>query len=193
MKKFNKTPLATAMGTAIVSAFTTTAVNAESNPFAMSELSDGYMQVAQSDNAAGYTVKPWGKKATEASCGEGKCGSMMDGDKMKKGMESVCGAMMKGKEGSCGETKKTTEGKCGEGKCGSMMDGSKMKKGMESACGAMMKGKEGACGEMKKASEMSCGAMMDGGKMKKGMESVCGAMMKGKEGACASNAKTSDE
>jgi len=187
MKKINKTPLAAAMSTAVVTAFTASPAQAESNPFAMTELSDGYMQVAQSDGASGYTVKPWGKKANEASCGEGKCGGMMDGDKMKKGQESSCGAMMKGKEGACGAmdkaAAKTAEGKCGEGQCGSMMDGNKMKKGMESSCGAMMKGKEGACGSMDKKTdkggEMSCGAMMD--KMKSG-EMSCGAMMKKMKG-----------
>jgi uncharacterized low-complexity protein len=40
--------------------------------------------------------------APAAKSGEGKCGQMMDGDKMKKGMENVCGANMKGKEGACG-------------------------------------------------------------------------------------------
>ncbi len=191
MKKIKKTPLAAAMSTVVISAFTASAANAEANPFAMTELSDGYMQVADSDTSANYTIKPWGKKANEASCGEGKCGAMMDGDKMKKGMENVCGAMMKGKEGSCGDSKKaakkSSEGKCGEGKCAGMMDGDKMKKGMESSCGAMMKGKEGSCGDLKKGAkgkmegmdmkggEMSCGAMME--KMKSG-EMSCGAMMK---------------
>ncbi len=189
MKKINKTPLAAAMSTAVVSVFTATPVTAESNPFAITELPEGYMQIAENN----YTVVPWGgeqgKKSNEASCGEGKCGDMMDGDKMKKDKESSCGAMMKGKEGACGDmdkkAKKATEGKCGEGKCGDMMDGKKMKKGMESSCGAMMKGKEGACGDMDKKSgkggEMSCGEMMEKmkkmkGKMKDG-EMSCGAMM----------------
>ena len=59
------------------------------------------MQVAEADK--NYKIKPFPKKVEEASCGEGKCGSMMDGDKMKKGMEGQCGEMMKGKEGACGE------------------------------------------------------------------------------------------
>jgi len=42
-------------------------------------------------------VKPADTKAAEATSS-----GMMDGDKMKKGMESACGAMMKGKEGACG-------------------------------------------------------------------------------------------
>jgi len=161
MKKLNKTSLATAVGTAVVSTFAVSAVNAESNPFTMNELSDGYMQVAESDQS-GYTVKPFSQKAKkEAACGEGKCGAMMDGDKMKKGMENSCGAMMKGKEGSCGEM--------GKGNMKGMGD-MKMKEG-EMSCGAMM--------EKMKSGEMSCGAMME--KMKgmdmKGGEMSCGAMM----------------
>ena len=163
MRKIKKTPLAAAIGTAVVSAFTATAAHAEANPFGMTELSDGYMQVAEASK--GYTVIPATKTAKEASCGEGKCGSMMDGDKMKKDMEGKCGDMMKGKEGKCGAAKKAAEGKCA-----SMMDGDKMKKGMEGSCGDMMKGKEGACG-MKKAAEGKCG------------EGKCG------EGKCAANKK----
>ncbi len=49
MKKFNKTPLAAAMGAAFISTFAATAANAEANPFGMTELSTGYMQVAEAD------------------------------------------------------------------------------------------------------------------------------------------------
>ena len=199
MKKNNKTPLAAAMSTAVVSAFTVTAVNAESNPFAMTELSDGYMQIAE----ANYNVVPWGgkkaKKANEASCGEGKCGSMMDDGKMKKGMESSCGAMMKGKEGACGDMKKGAgksnkmsgmDMKGGEMSCGAMME--KMKSG-EMSCGAMM--------EKMKSGEMSCGAMMEKMKSKMGnMDMKGGKMsgmdMKGGEMSCGSKidpAKASGE
>lgn len=64
------------------------------NPFAMNELSSGYMQLA------------------EGKCGEGKCGGAK---KSTKKMEGKCG------EGKCGGAKKDMkkmEGKCGEGKCG---------------------------------------------------------------------------
>lgn len=120
MKKINKTPLAAAMGAAFISTISATAVNAEANPFGMSEMSNGYMQVAAADKAGemacganmGGMVKPKtpegacaGKKsmaAPETKGSEGSCGGMMEGGKMKKGMENVCGAMMKGKEGACG-------------------------------------------------------------------------------------------
>jgi uncharacterized low-complexity protein len=92
-KKTTLKPLAVAMGAAIVTSLAATnTANAAENPFAMSELSSGYM-VAE---------------AAEGKCGEGKCG----GEK-KAAEEGKCG------EGKCGAEKKTDkEGKCGEGKCG---------------------------------------------------------------------------
>jgi uncharacterized low-complexity protein len=147
MKKITKTPLAAAMGVAFISTLSATAANAEANPFGMTELSQGYMQLAEADKAGemkcGADMKMDDKakpKLPEAACAgakhidgvkhdapaadtkasEAKCGNMMDGDKMKKGMESSCGAMMKGKEGACGamgtgESMKGKEGACGEG------------------------------------------------------------------------------
>lgn len=160
------------IGTAVISTFgSMTAVQAESNPFAVTELSEGYMQLAAFVGGKPTAPAIEEKTATPApasttkkvdgACGEGKCGEMMKGDKMKKGMESTCGEMMKGKEGKCGmkkkcdhkKSKKAQEGKCGEGKCGEMMKNGKMKKGLEGACGDMMKGKEGACGMEKKPVE----------------------------------------
>lgn len=204
MKKINKSPLAAAMGAAFISTLAASPANAETNPFGLSELSSGYMQVAAAEMACGANMDmtkskapegacagkptkaadkpaaaaPAAKPAAEGSCGEGMCGAMMQGGKMKPGMEASCGAMMKGKEGACGATDatgkddakaapgaasghdahaaeskhadnlaaKSTEGSCGEGMCGGMMQGDKMKSGMEHSCGAMMKGKDGACG-----------------------------------------------
>jgi uncharacterized low-complexity protein len=127
MKKTNKTPLAAAMGAAFLSTFAATAVNAEANPFGMTELSTGYMQVAAADKAA-----------------EMACGAAMGGMEKPKAAEGACAGNKKT------EAPKATEGKCGEGKCGAMMQGGKMKPGMEASCGAMMKGKEGSCGAMSK-------------------------------------------
>ncbi|MDD1607906.1 MAG: hypothetical protein LUQ18_05320 [Methylococcaceae bacterium] len=206
MKKIIKTPLAAAMGVAFISTFAVTAAHAEASPFGMTELSQGYMQVAEADKAAemacGANMKMDGSKAKlpEGACAgkkpadakhvmgekpaadakataEGKCGNMMEGDKMKKGMEGACGEMMKGKEGACGA-----------------MGAGESMKGKEGACGAGMKMPEGKCGDqcgeaMKKcadakAKEGSCGAAMKG--CGEGMQG-CGEMMKGKEGACAAN------
>ena len=193
MKTMNKSPLIAAMGVAVISSFSATVANAEANPFGMTELSSGYMQLAEAaemkcgaamgmDHAAPKTAEGAcaGAKTTDkAAPAEGKCGNMMDGDKMKKGMESACGAMMKGKEGACGE----------------MMKGETMK-GKEGACGAGMKMPEGKCGEQcgegmkncaaEKAKEGSCGAQMKG--CGEGMQG-CGEMMKGKEGSCAASAQ----
>lgn len=199
MKKFNKTPLTLAMGTAVVSGFAINA-QAESNPFTMTDLATGYMvaeysnktnhgacgsnvadangnKINKSAKASKSNAAPKTKKA-EGSCGEGMCGGMMEGGKMKKGMEGMCGEMMKGKEGSCG-----------------MMGGGM--KGM-SGMGGMEGMDHGAMGDMKgmdhgdmaekgeaKSEEGSCGAMMKGGDSK-GEEGSCGAMMKGGEGSCGS-------
>lgn len=189
MKKTSKSPLAAAMGVAIVSSFASAIVSAEANPFGVSELSNGYMQVAEAGKSAEMAcganmpgmagmAKPKAAegacagnkpaaaapaKAGEGKCGEGKCAAMMDGDKMKKGMESSCGAMMKGKEGSCGAAAgagmKMPEGKCAS-QCGEGMQSCPDAKAKEGACGAKMQG---------------CGEAMQG----------CAEMMKGKEGACA--------
>ena len=87
-----KTPLALAIGTAFAASLAASNIaNAapnSSNPFAMSELNSGYMQVADSH-------------MKEGKCGEGKCG----GSKSSS-------------EGKCGGSKSSSEGKCGEGKCG---------------------------------------------------------------------------
>jgi uncharacterized low-complexity protein len=128
MKKINKTPLAAAMGAAFLSTFAATAVNAEANPFGMTEMSAGYMQVSAADKAA-----------------EMACGAAMGGMEKPKAAEGACAGNKKP-----AAAKPAVEGKCGESKCGAMMQGDKMKPGMEAACGAMMKDKEGSCGAMSK-------------------------------------------
>lgn len=111
-KKKSITTLSIAASTAFVAslAMANVANAAESsNPFAMKELSSGYMQLAE--------AKCGGKMEKEGKCGEskkmkkeGKCGEAKCGGAKKK-ME---------KEGKCGEgkAKAKKEGKCGEGKCG---------------------------------------------------------------------------
>lgn len=141
MKKIT-TPFAAAMGAALISSIGATAANAESI-FGAAELSSGYMQVAEM--ACGAGMKMDAPKNAEGACAgkksnstdkpvEGKCGDMMDGDKMKKGMESMCGAMMKGKEGKCGDMHGQM---MKEGACGSMTDGDM--KGMNHGDGVKVK------------------------------------------------------
>ncbi|MDO9212766.1 MAG: hypothetical protein Q7U23_02905 [Methylococcales bacterium] len=196
MKKINKTPFAAAMGVAVISTFAAGSANAEASPFGMTDLSQGYMQVAEAEMKCGANMKMDAPKDADAKAPTASCGNMMEDGKMKPGMEAACGAMMKGKEGACGmmqpgETMKGKEGACGEGaktdaaakapeaSCGNMMEGGKMKPGMESMCGAMMKGKEGACG------------MMADGEAMKSKEGSCGAAMKTPEDKAKKSATTS--
>jgi len=202
MKKTTKT--ITTIGTALASSFAVTTVNAESNPFAMTELNSGYMQLAQADKAGemkcGSKMK---MDKSEAACGEGKCGSMMENGKMKKGLEQACGAMMKGKEGACGDMKeKASTGKVkskgysvstsgwGNKKPKKMKKNMDMKNGMNMDKGMDMKGMEGMCGGMmgKGGMDGMCGGMMGkmggmkGMDMKGGMGNMKGMDMKGDMG-----------
>jgi uncharacterized low-complexity protein len=136
-KKSTLKPLAVAMGAAFVTSLAGTNVaNAAENPFAMSELSSGYMVAEMAEGKCGGEKKA----AEEGKCGEGKCGmEMMDADgdgkitksefnatheamfsKRDKNGDGVLDASeMKTMEGKCGAEKKADkEGKCGEGKCG---------------------------------------------------------------------------
>lgn len=120
MKSSNKTPLAIAVGTTLVSGLAATAVQADSlttidtNPFELTELSAGYMQTAESDTSENGSMK-----MQDGSCGEGKCGGEMARGSEEKTAEGKCAGnkpMPKMKK-----TDKNMEGKCGEGNCGSSM------------------------------------------------------------------------
>ncbi|HIG91216.1 MAG: hypothetical protein ABGX28_04200 [Methylococcales bacterium] len=118
MKKLNKTPLAAALGTALVSSLGAATVSAEVNPFGISELSGGYMQLAEAKTGKG----------------EMKCGANMAA--MKKD-EMKCGAnmaAMKKDEMKCGAKMGMKEGTCGEGQCGAMMMGEAPKMPTEGKC-----------------------------------------------------------
>ncbi len=81
---------AIAIGTALAGSIALGTANAAENPFGMTELSGGYMQVAMS----------------EGKCGEGKCGG-----KKEESSEGKCGGKKEdSSEGKCGE------GKCGGNK-----------------------------------------------------------------------------
>jgi uncharacterized low-complexity protein len=84
-------------GTALaLSVMGNSAMAAQSNPFVMTELNQGYAVAA-----------------AEAKCGEGKCG----GNKEAKPAEANGGSKDESAEKQSGEGK-CGEGKCGEGKCG---------------------------------------------------------------------------
>ena len=88
---------------------------AAANPFAASDITGGYQQLADNEgscgNHGGDAAK--GDKSKEGKCGadkmkkEGKCGEGKCGDKMMKDKKDKAG-----KEGKCGDKSKH-EGKCG--------------------------------------------------------------------------------
>lgn len=83
MKKIQKTPFALAMSASLLP-FAANAVQTDSNPFALSDLSSGYMQTAEAD-------KDGASKMKDGACGEGQCGGkMMDKSTDKKAIEAVC-------------------------------------------------------------------------------------------------------
>lgn len=92
--KHDKKTLATIIGASFVTSLSAGAVNAAENPFALKDLANGYMQVAEA-----------GKEKKEGACGEGKCGAQM-----MKSPEMKCGAGMKKEEKP--QDQKAMEGKC---------------------------------------------------------------------------------
>jgi uncharacterized low-complexity protein len=105
-KRSCRKPVAAAIGAAFAGTLGMSGLaGAAENPFGLSELDSGYMQVASSHG--------------EGKCGEGKCGESKEKSEGKCG-EGKCGESKEKAEGKCGESKEKSEGKCGEGKCGSM-------------------------------------------------------------------------
>lgn len=108
-KKVEKKPLAMALGTAVAASLSSGMASAEVNPFGMSELSSGYMAVAEAEEGKG---------------GEMKCGASM----MKDG-EMKCGANMMQKseekmgEGSCAGNKPAAAEKKAEDSSGAAESG----------------------------------------------------------------------
>ncbi len=94
----SKKTLSTVLGVAVAGSLSGIAVAGE-NPFALKELSSGYVQVAEA-----------GKDSKEMVCGEGKCG----GQKMNS-PEMNCGAMMQQAKKTPEQEAKAMEGKCAAG------------------------------------------------------------------------------
>ncbi len=106
-----------ATGAALVlSALGGTAMAEQVNPFAMTELSQGYAVAT----------------AADGKCGQGKCG----------GMEKKADA--KATDGKCGGMEKKTDARAAEGKCGGMEKADA--KAADGKCGGMDKKAEGKCG-----------------------------------------------
>lgn len=121
MKKITTSPLALTLGTTLL-AMGATMAHAESNPFTMTELSHGYMQVAEGEAAAPAPAAATEMKKADGSCGanktetemkspEGKCG-----DKAMKPAEGKCGAKKTNKKAKHSKKMKAAEGKCGNKK-----------------------------------------------------------------------------
>ncbi|MEN8132896.1 MAG: hypothetical protein ABFS45_22495 [Pseudomonadota bacterium] len=154
-QKTSMKPLAFALGAAFATTLSSASVaNAADNPFAMTEISGGYMVAAADEGKCGEGKCGGEKKATtEGKCGEGKCGmKSMDADgdgsvtkeEFMQGHEVMFSRMDANGDGvidadeqSAG-MKMMKEGKCGEGKCGS-----DKKSATEGKCG------EGKCGGSK--------------------------------------------
>lgn len=106
--------------------------SADANPFGNTELSSGYMQLAEGTCGA--------KKEAEAKCGANK--EATDAHKATK--EGKCG------EAKCGAEKKAAMKAAHEATCGAEKEAA-MKAAKEAKCGAEMKKKmeEGSCGAKK--------------------------------------------
>jgi uncharacterized low-complexity protein len=111
MSKIAIKPVATAVGFALAGSLSVANLaNAADNPFGATQLSQGYLQLAEADKAmgegkcGGEKMSAEQKKEAEGKCGEGKCGAagMSDSGKDAKGMS---GAEKKADEGKCGGSK----------------------------------------------------------------------------------------
>jgi len=112
MKKLNKTPFAIALGASLLP-MTASIAQADSNPFALSELTAGYMQTAEASQDAGSKMK-------DGACGEGKCGgAMMQKSTDKKATEGKCAGNKPAAPATSGD--KAADGKKMEGNCGANM------------------------------------------------------------------------
>lgn len=90
MSKKSMKPVSLAVGAAFVTSLAAGHLSADTNtsPFAMNELSGGYMQLADAGNTSksGQEEKSDEKKPEkEGKCGDGKCGGSMKKDMEGKG------------------------------------------------------------------------------------------------------------
>ncbi len=112
--------IANVAGIALTATLAATPAQADTNPFAMSALTSGYM-VADARGTEGQCGA--NKGVSEAECGANKAAN----EAARKAGEGECGANKKPAEGECGANKaqRTStakpiqEAKCGEAKCGS--------------------------------------------------------------------------
>ena len=106
MKKNSKTPFAIAMSATLLP-FTAIASQANDNPFALSDLSTGYMQTAEAE-------KDGAAKMPNGACGEGKCGGNMQKKATDtKAIEGKCAGNKPVAPATPGDDSKKMEGNCG--------------------------------------------------------------------------------
>ena len=133
-KKIAIKPLAVALGTVFTVSLANIAItNAAENPFAMSELSSGYMVAGMAEGKCGEGKCGAGKdKGAEGKCGMARMDADGDGkvtkDEFMKGYEAMFDKIDTNGDGviDAGERAAHMEkmkgfmqgGKCGEGKCG---------------------------------------------------------------------------
>lgn len=110
MKNLIKSPFSMSVGMIITAGFAASSVQADSNPFKLTELSQSSIQLARLVPAEESKVAPAAKSGDAPA--EMKCGAMMK-DKsedqmssMKGSGEMACGAMMKKMSGMSSEEKK---------------------------------------------------------------------------------------
>ena len=108
-KKIAVNPLSVAVGAAFITSLAGAGVaSAADNPFAMTELSSGYMVADSHEGKCGE-----GKCGAKREAHEGKCGGEKKTMEEGKCGEGKCGAKREAHEGKCGGDKKPAEGKCG--------------------------------------------------------------------------------
>jgi uncharacterized low-complexity protein len=102
--KSDKKSMAALCG-AVVTGLTASVAGAAENPFALKDLSSGYMVVAE-------------EKQKEMACGEGKCGASMMKSGDMKSVEGKCAGQMKGAKETKPADSKSGEQKPQEGQGG---------------------------------------------------------------------------
>ena len=102
MSKKSIKPISLALGTALITSLAAGNLSADTNtnPFAMNELSGGYMQLADAASSTTKSDQDGNKHGDKKSEKEGKCGEGKCGGAMKKNMEDKSGEKKSEKEGS---------------------------------------------------------------------------------------------
>lgn len=102
--KNNKKSLKMAVGTLVSAGCMVSGISVQANPFAATEMTQGYMQLAAAVPYEAPKTSGSNAKAGEMSCGammkekcEMTCGAMMNGAGTKAQNEMLCGAMTDGK------------------------------------------------------------------------------------------------